>query len=214
MEREGKLVGAKSERVEYWVDRYERQGERTVGHCALDANGFAEKSIQASNILKEFIEQNRITGGTVLDFGCGVGRMSSVLSWFFDEVRGVDIVPWAVNRAWERCPEGFFVAYDGKVLPFPDKSHNAVLSWTVLQHVPPEEIEGICAEIDRVLKPGGKLILYENTSCWLGNKEHIWFRMAADYGHLFPGYGVLTCQEVENADGTTEIHSLMLLVKR
>lgn len=49
------------------------------------------------------------------------------------------------------------VIYDGKHIPFPDNSFDAILCTQVLEHA--EDVEQVCNEMVRVLKPDGQLII-------------------------------------------------------
>jgi len=207
----GERIGTK--RLPYWTKRYEEQGERTVGHRSFDANKFKLKSLEAGKLLSEFLLEYDIIGSErILDYGCGHGRLSAILApRFFAKVYGIDIVPWAIEKAKEACPIGIFQVFDGLTIPFPDFFFDAALSWTVLQHIPPDEIERACNELGRVICPGGDLILYENTSTWLEDADHIWFRPPGQYRDLFPGFNFAAMKVIPKADDTPEEHSLILL---
>jgi SAM-dependent methyltransferase len=99
--------------------------------------------------------------GRVLDFGCGVGRMSNVLAEQGLEVVGVDIAASMVERAEELNSHRDrlrFVAYDGGELPFPDNSFDAAVTLIVLQHCPPRVQVTALMQLQRVVRPGGLLI--------------------------------------------------------
>ena len=203
-----------TKRLPYWVKRHQEQGEKTVGNKAFNQEKFEAKSLQAASLLSSFLFEHGITGGKILDAGCGVGRLSGTLiPRFFDEVQGIDIVPWAIERAKINCPLGNFQVFDGVTIPFPDGHFDAALSWTVLQHIPPDEIEQACSELERVIRPGGNLILYENTSTWEKDGEHIWFRSMEEYQRLFPQSELVANRVVEKADDTPQEHLLMLFEK-
>jgi SAM-dependent methyltransferase len=100
--------------------------------------------------------------GSVLDFGCGVGRLSRELSRRFDRYVGVDISAGMVERA--RTLNGdlsncTFVINDRPDLSrFEDGEFDAVVSFIVLQHIPDRGlIHRYIAEFARVLAPGGLL---------------------------------------------------------
>lgn len=200
-----------TKRLPYWMKRYQEQGEKTVGNKVFDLEKFRAKSLQATSLLSSFLFEHGITGGKILDVGCGIGRLSGTLiPRFFEEVQGIDIVPWAIERAKANCPSGHFQVFDGVTIPFPDGHFDAALSWTVLQHIPPNEIERSCSELGRVIFPQGNLILYENTSTWEKDAEHIWFRSAEEYQRLFPLFNMVASQVVEKADDTPQEHTLIL----
>ena len=56
-------------------------------------------------------------------------------------------------------------------------------------------------------------MLYENTSIWLEDKEHIWYRGVDKYKHLFSPLHCIMVEVVGDVDGTGEEHSLMVFWK-
>lgn len=97
--------------------------------------------------------------GRVLDFGCGVGRLSQALAEHFDEVVGVDISRTMVERAREFDRHGPRVRYvvntRGDLAAFEDGRFDFVYSNITLQHVPPRHARTYVREFFRVSAPGG-----------------------------------------------------------
>jgi ubiquinone/menaquinone biosynthesis C-methylase UbiE len=60
-------------------------------------------------------------------------------------------------------PDFKFEVLDGRRILFDDDVFDLVVSWTVLQHVRPDLLEDVLAEILRVLGPNGRLLLCEET---------------------------------------------------
>lgn len=98
----------------------------------------------------------------VLDFGCGVGRLSQALGRRFAQVDGVDISPSMVAAARKHNRLGAKVRYHVNAaagLPlFKDQRFDLVYCSIVLQHIPPPHGEAYLADFVRVLKPGGLLV--------------------------------------------------------
>ncbi|MGZ5198288.1 MAG: class I SAM-dependent methyltransferase [Telluria sp.] len=94
---------------------------------------------------------------TILDYGCGYGRLSIELHEAgFGNVIGVDFSHAMVARARAACPELTFEVTDGVGLPLEDNTVDAVLLFAVLTCIPSDEAQqGLIAEIARVLRPGG-----------------------------------------------------------
>lgn len=100
--------------------------------------------------------------GRALDFGCGAGRLTLALADHVDEVVGIDISPTMLAKAREfdaghRCD---FVENDREDLAlFEDATFDVVMSSLVLQHLPPPLARNYLAEMVRVLRPGGLLVV-------------------------------------------------------
>lgn len=97
--------------------------------------------------------------GRVLDFGCGVGRLSQALAEHFQQVVGVDIAQSMVDRARSWNMHGDRVEYRVNARDdlrlFPDESFDFIYSNITLQHIPPEASARYIAEFVRLLRPDG-----------------------------------------------------------
>jgi SAM-dependent methyltransferase len=101
-------------------------------------------------------------GERVLDFGCGAGRLSNALAAHAREVVGIDIAQSMVDEAdrINRHPGRVsFVAYDGARLPFGDGAFDSAVSLISIQHSPPAVQLACLVELQRVVRPGGALVL-------------------------------------------------------
>lgn len=101
-------------------------------------------------------------GDRTLDFGCGAGRLANALAAHVKEVVGVDIAQSMIDEAnrINRFPDRVgFVAYDGHRLPFDDESFDSVVSLISIQHSPPAVQLACLVELQRVVRPGGVLVL-------------------------------------------------------
>ncbi|MGH2829585.1 MAG: class I SAM-dependent methyltransferase [Actinomycetota bacterium] len=99
----------------------------------------------------------RIAGKRVLDAGCGEGYGANILTASAGEVVGVDVEASIVARARERYPSARFEPADLDALPFPDASFDAVVTLQVIEHM--RHPSDFLAQLHRVLKPGGTLIV-------------------------------------------------------
>lgn len=117
----------------------------------------------------EQVALERVTGdqrfGTVLDLGCGHGRFLRWVAQRADRVVGLDrsIRLLGLANEWQReepleVPGGLTWA-SATELPYASGSIDAITCVRVLQHVP-DQLTAF-AEIRRVLKPDGKLILIQ-----------------------------------------------------
>jgi SAM-dependent methyltransferase len=104
-----------------------------------------------------------VNPGRSLEIGCGFGRLSPYIAEHFEQHTAVDINTWAVAEASQFYPGISFSAASGTELQFPDHSFDAVITWTVLQHIPNSLIGKALSEIKRVAKPKSLIILCEAT---------------------------------------------------
>ena len=90
--------------------------------------------------------------GKILDFGCGAKPYKSL---FINAVEyiGLDIE----NEGHSHEKEEIDVYYDGKIIPFENEHFDSIFSSEVFEHV--FDIDPILDEINRVLKPGGKILI-------------------------------------------------------
>ena len=99
--------------------------------------------------------------GKALDFGCGHGQFTQMISRYCDSVIGIDCSPVAIEKARKNHPAIEFELLDesGR-FPYDDNSFDTVFAIDVLEHI--LDTEGILGEINRVLKIGGSLLIATN----------------------------------------------------
>lgn len=99
-----------------------------------------------------------LPAGLGLDVGCGDGILTDILLRYTGERRlvGIDLDP-EETKAARRYP-----FYDrvhtctAHAIPEADATFDFVISNSVLEHIP--DLEGVIAEVGRVLKPGGQFL--------------------------------------------------------
>jgi cyclopropane fatty-acyl-phospholipid synthase-like methyltransferase len=98
---------------------------------------------------------------TILDLGCGYGRLMYHLLPVAGEVWGYDIATEPLDKADKLLREQglnwrLFLG-DGQTLkPIRAKSVNAIFSLCVFQHLPRATAKSLVGDMRRVLRPGGK----------------------------------------------------------
>jgi tocopherol O-methyltransferase len=121
----------------------------------------------------------------IFDLGCGIGGSSLFLADKFRQAKitGISLSPVQINRAKERSKElGFsdrtnFLVADALSIPFPDNSFDLVWSLESGEHM--ADKHKFLQECDRILKPGGKLILA--TWCHRPLDSQIGFQPLSNY---------------------------------
>jgi ubiquinone/menaquinone biosynthesis C-methylase UbiE len=108
-------------------------------------------------------------GEHVLEVGCGTGTLTLVAKEKVGqagEVYGIDVAGDMLNTAWDKAMranvEATFQSGRIEEIPFPDHRFDVVLCSLMLHHVPGDEAKrkGFI-EIQRVLKPGGRLLIVD-----------------------------------------------------
>ncbi|NJQ04998.1 class I SAM-dependent methyltransferase [Streptomyces lonarensis] len=102
-------------------------------------------------------------GRTAVDLGCGTGSDVAELARQGYRAIGFDLSPAAVRIAGERAREADVEAEyrvgDVLALPLPDGSVDLLLDRGCFHHLGDEDRGRYAAEVGRVLRPGGELLL-------------------------------------------------------
>jgi ubiquinone/menaquinone biosynthesis C-methylase UbiE len=96
----------------------------------------------------------------VLDNGCGTAKFAA---WNAEKVHlmvGSDPVTLFADAAVAQVA---LAKADSRVLPFADNSFDKAFSLDILEHFPRPVIDDYLRETARVLKPGGRLLVFSNT---------------------------------------------------
>lgn len=117
-----------------------------------------------------------LDGTHVLEFGCNVGASAILFATLGARVTAIDIGADVVELArlnahrYGQDAIDFRHVGDTRVLPFDDGAFQMVSCNSVLEYVPPAVLPAVQREIDRVLAPGGT-ILVTGTSNRLSPRE-------------------------------------------
>jgi SAM-dependent methyltransferase len=109
-------------------------------------------------ILREAIGPAPAAGARALDAGCGTGFQSALLHTLGWRTHGVDVSGGLLAVARRRLPSAAFALASVEALPYPDARFDAVVCCgSTLSFV--DDPARALAELGRVLRPGGRLLL-------------------------------------------------------
>lgn len=139
---------------------------------------------RAGALRERTIESARIASGeAVLDVGCGTGEITmraKVRSGPTGLVAGIDPAPEMIAVARQKAARaGLDIDYRVaavEALPFADATFAVVVSSLMMHHLPEDLKPRALAEIRRVLKPGGRLVVidFQPPSSRLGRLAPVW----------------------------------------
>lgn len=145
----------------------------------------APRSAACCQTLKVIVAQLRRLGqfqpgGRLLDVGCGDGVFTLELGKGFREVYGIDVQDDFIARFRETArddPRFTILNLSAAAMSFPDAFFDTIVTIETLEHV--ADLPQTAAEICRVLRPGGELLItvpnrwfpFENHGIRIGNWE-------------------------------------------
>lgn len=199
----------------YWDARYLHCGIATVGRLEWSASDLVRRTERdvglLEALLEEYVPWTDDRPRRLFEMGAGWGRILERLEMGDWDVAGCDASPEAVRLAAER--ELDVRLYAGGPTSTPDGWADVVLSWTCLQHVPAPAVYDVAREMLRVLRPGGLILVHENTTPDLvPGHAFTTYRTSVELAAIFPAARPLGCLEHEpEADQRGERHSTLVL---
>jgi ArsR family transcriptional regulator len=141
---------------------------------------------------------------TVADIGCGTGNAAEVLAPLVSRVIAVDQSEAMLGAAKKRL-KGIenveFLRGDVEKLPLKDSSVDAAVCVLVLHHIDDPTIA--CAEMARILKPGGVCLIVDMV-------EHDRVQYKHAMGHRWLGFGIPELVRLLGAAGLSDVRFSVL----
>jgi len=100
-------------------------------------------------------------GDTILDAGCGAGRYMLWNKGSGAELIGIDQESFFAPSVLDsfRLVQGYL-----HYMPFSENSFNSIISLDVIEHMGLNDIKSFLSSARKILKPGGKLFIYTNST--------------------------------------------------
>lgn len=144
--------------------RYDHLLDQAVAFSGGDSGYFSQYKVDCV-VQREHGQPIR----AMLDLGCGVGNATALFAQAWPDARfeGIDVSEQSIVVALHRSstseiPRANFQVYDGERLPFASDTLDLVFIAVVLHHVPVATRTRLLTEVRRVLRPGGRLYIFEH----------------------------------------------------
>lgn len=138
---------------------YRRTHNEVLRLSGTDSDYFSEQKI-------EEIRKKEADGfQRILDLGCGDGNSAVFFQKYFVgcEYIGVDTSKESISIAKShQLTRADFIHYNGFDIPFAGGTFDIAFVACVLHHIDSKQHERILTEVKRVLKPGGRLYVFEH----------------------------------------------------
>jgi SAM-dependent methyltransferase len=135
--------------------------------------------------VRETVNRNCTRRNLALDYGCGTGNFSFMLSEYFHKVIGVDISELIVNMAKGANKKNNISFELTSDLIF-EYQYDVILSITVLQHITDDhQLTRLITQFERSLNKDGILVVLESFSGAGSDSEHIKLRRMDDFVEMF-----------------------------
>lgn len=112
----------------------------------------------------------RVTGGLgpdarILDFGSGIGNSVPHVNKYFPQaaLTCLDVSPRSLEIARQRFPDlAVYEAFDGEHIPHAEGEFDVAFAACVFHHIDGARHAHFLGELNRVLRPGGRLFVFEH----------------------------------------------------
>lgn len=136
-------------------------------------------------LLRRFPELKTDPRLSILDYGCGLGTLLRLLraSGVAGQLAGTDVSGGMLREAvriWPSAtPSPLFRLQSGAATFLPTASYDLIVISAVLHHVPPEQRTEVYRELQRLPRPGGRLVVFEHNP-WNPVTRHVVARTPID----------------------------------
>jgi SAM-dependent methyltransferase len=143
------------------ADEYHAQHKKNLAITGESPEYFAEYKIQD---LAHYIRAKSLPDGNIFDFGCGIGNSVEYFRKYFPESELCcgDVSTRSMEIARARFSARETYVHIETSIPLPSESQDIVFTACVFHHIPHEEHQKWLLELNRIIRPGGVLAIYEH----------------------------------------------------
>jgi len=141
-----------------WDDYWEKKKRKST--MAYEVVAATYRNLVLRNRLEAVIRREFKPGDRLLHAGCGSGQVDVGLH-DYASVTAVDISPSALEIYSKENPNAAAIRHASILkLPFADGTFDGAYNLGVVEHFEKDELRKIFAELHRVIKPGGKFVVF------------------------------------------------------
>ena len=141
-----------------WNEYWDSKSAKST--AAYDAIATVYRNTVIKRRLESTLKREFPRGARLLHAGCGSGQVDAGLHKYA-KITAIDISPSALSIYRRHNPEAEAVRHASIFnLPFPDQTFDGAYNLGVVEHFQKDELARAFAEVGRVLKPGGKIVVF------------------------------------------------------
>ena len=126
--------------------------------------------------------------GDACDMGCGPGQVARYLRDLGVSIFGLDLSPGMVQQARQFNPDISFREGNMLSLDIPDGTLAGIAAFYAIVNLPKELLVSVFREMQRVLQPGGLLLLAFHCGNEVLHRDELWGRaVSMDFFYFQPG---------------------------
>jgi ubiquinone/menaquinone biosynthesis C-methylase UbiE len=133
--------------------------------------------------------------GQVCDMGCGPGHVARHLRDAGTNVFGLDLSPKMLEQARRLNPDISFQQGNMTALQLEDATLAGITAFYAIVNIPKQDLSSVFREMDRVLKPGGLLLVAFHTGDEVVQEKELWGRPISMDFLLFQPSAIRLCIE-------------------
>lgn len=152
-----------------------------------------------SRVVRSVVQQlSKLNPGSLLEVGCGPGRLlaAAARSGISEDRVGMDLSPYLLERARRRLGRSARLVHgDGLAIPAEEGAFEATVASHYVGHLPAAVRPNAVAELARVLRPGGHLVVVDHR--WHPWPSEPGLRLMHSFSH---NLGLITVRVFERTD--------------
>ena len=158
------------EAIEWWRESATTMGANAAERSVAADAGWEEVLASGRRDLDEAFRLTGMRAGlglSLLEIGCGPGRLTFALADYYRSVMGTDVSPGLLEQAAARNDRANvrFALGDGRhLLPQSRESFDVVFSAEVFHHLERDVLLGYFRDAFRLLRPGGQFVFQINVA--------------------------------------------------